>query len=436
LSDVLPQALDAENYVLGAMLQSEKATGTCSDMLNKDCFFSEKHGIIFETMTQLFDNGKPTHAIIVEAALKEKGVYEQVGGQGYLYGLIGLAPATANVHVYATLVRDAWKKRLVLSAATKILNDIETMSAEDAVNSLDEASLAIEQKTDEKHELVVDMKDLIAAKRFQVEHPQSAKIGIPSPFAFLPELIGGRLYVLSGYMGDGKTSAALQFASAAAKAGENVGIASAEMSKADLFDRWACQLTGLDYWKVKNPHLLSPREREILEETLTAMEPWRVQVIDDEGLDPGSLRRYQRTGKYDILLVDHLHRMRWKDRHDLENNIRTITNIAREFEIPVVLLAQLSRAGDYAKPFPVPSMRQLRETAMLEAEASAVWFVYRERDENHVQMNKSQFIIAKNRYGRVGTETMYFDDASQSFKEMDWEPVESEVEEVKDAFPF
>jgi replicative DNA helicase len=81
-------------------------------------------------------------------------------------------------------------------------------------------------------------------------------------------------------------------------------------------------------------------------------------------------------------------------------------------------------------------MRQLRETAMLEAEASAVWFVYRERDENHVQMNKSQFIIAKNRYGRVGTETMYFDDASQSFKEMDWEPVESEVEEVKDAFPF
>jgi replicative DNA helicase len=92
----------------------------------------------------------------------------------------------------------------------------------------------------------------------------------------------------------------------------------------------------------------------------------------------------------------------------------------------------LSRAGDYAKPFPVPSMRQLRETAMLEAMASAVWFVYRERDEQHVPTTRTQFIVAKNRYGKPGTESLWFNDATQAFEENHWEAVvvEEKVEPV------
>jgi replicative DNA helicase len=164
LSDVLSQSLLSEDHVLGCILQSPRATDVCSSMLKPEMFFSEKHGRLFETMMQLHENGKPTEVPVVEAALKEKGIIDEIGGTSYLYGLIGLAPATANVHVYATLIRDAWKKRLVQSAATRILNDLETMSAEDAVNALDEASLVIEQKTDEKHDLVVNMKDMVEAK--------------------------------------------------------------------------------------------------------------------------------------------------------------------------------------------------------------------------------------------------------------------------------
>lgn len=423
--EVLPQAKEAEEQVLGSMLMSTAAAERAASDLTPECFFHESHAKVFEVMCELAESGRPTDPVMVDALLKERGIAVETGGRVKLAELMALTPATANIGHYIKLVKDAWKRRLVLTEVVRIQNEIETMSADEAVGALELAALEIEQKAQEKHELVFDIRDLVEAKRYAMEHPASTPAGVPSAFTFLPPLVGGRLYVLSGYMGDGKTSAALQFAAEAARNDEKVGVASAEMSREDLFDRWACQLTGLDYWKVKNPHLLDPHQQRGLNEALARMESWKVQIIDDETLDPAKLRRYQRAGKYDLLIVDHLHRMRWKDRHDLENHIRSITNIAREFEVPVILLAQLSRAGDYAKPFPVPSMRQLRETAMLEAEASAVWFVYRERDDNHVQTNASKFIVAKNRYGRVGDHVLYFDDASQSFQESDWHTVET-----------
>lgn len=426
--DVLPQAQDAEDHVLGSMLQSHKAAERAVSLLKPEMFFREQHGRIFETMIELLDHGKPTEPMIVEAALKEKGIYDEVGGHVYLYSLIGLAPVTANVHHYASLVKDAWKKRLVLSETVRIQNEIEIMSAEEAVASLERAALEIEQKTQDRHELVFDIKDLIAAKKYQMEHPESVKPGVPSPFSFLPDLAGGRLYVLSGYMKDGKSRAAIQFAEAAAKAGEKVGFVSGEMSRDDLFDAWACQKTGLPHWKVAQPWRLDPREQRILHEAMAEMEPWKADVIDDERIDPGKIRRYQRAGKYDLLIIDHLHRMSWRDRHHLDEGVKQITNIAREFEVPVILLAQMNRSSDISNPYPAPTMNRLKESSTIEAEASAVWFVYRERDEHNLQTSRAQFIVAANRYGKVDVQNMYFDDASQSFQEEGWEPVESSTE--------
>jgi replicative DNA helicase len=427
VAEVIPQAAEAEESVLGACLYSQAALDVALDRLKPEYFFRESHSIIFQAMVDMGDGGIPTDSVTVKSYLAEKGLLDSAGGPVRLEELIALAPATANVGHYAKLVRDAWRKRLVLRHATEIANNIETMSADDAVAALDSAALTVEAQTEERHELVVDIKELVTSKRYFMEHPQAEVVGVPSPFSFITNLVGGRLYVLSGYMKDGKTASFLQFAAAAAEAGDSVGIVSAEMSKTDLFDRWACQRTGLDYWKIKNPWLLDMQEREILEQALAEMESWPVDVIDDESVNPAKLRRYQRAGKYSLLGVDHLHRFRWKDRHDLENQVKSITNVAREFEVPLILLAQLSRAGDYAKPFPVPSMRQLRETAMLEAEASAVWFVYRERDDNHVQTSRAQFIVAANRYGKADSYPLYFDDKSQTFREMEWEAVEVEA---------
>lgn len=421
--DVLPQAREAEEQILGAMLMSNVAAEKAASELTADCFFHESHASMFEVMREMLDSGQPTDPVMVDAVMKERGISSEVGGRVKLAELMALTPATANVGHYIKIVRDAWRKRLVLAEITRIQNEIETMSADEAVGALELAVMEIEQKAQDKHELVYDIKDLIEAKRWQMEHPEATKPGVPSPFSFLPDLAGGRLYVLSGYMKDGKSRAAIQFAEAAARAGEKVGFASAEMSRQDLFDAWACQKTGLPHWKISKPWNLEPREQTRLHEVMEEMKDWKVQVIDDERIDPAKLRRYQRAGKYDLLVIDHLHRMSWRDRHHLDEGVKSITNIAREFEIPVILLAQMNRSSDISNPYPAPTMNRLKESSTIEAEASAVWFVYRHRDEHNLQTSRAQFIVAANRYGKVGVEEMYFDDASQSFQESIYEPV-------------
>lgn len=434
LEAVLPQNVEAEEQILGAMLMSEKAGDKAIHDLTEDCFFLEKNAQVFSVMKNMLANGIPTDPVTVAAELARKGLSEDTGGRVRLHELVGLMPATSNVHVYIRDVKDAWKRRLVLKACTEIINNIDTI--EDPVGEMEKHVLEMEQSVGDGHELVASIKDLIEAKRYQMEHPESAKPGIPTPFSFLPDLVGGRLYVLSGYMKDGKSRAALQFAASAAEAGEKVGFASAEMSKKDLFDAWACQRTGLPHWKVAEPWRLDPLESKRLDEALTEMSPWRVEVIDDEYLDPSRLRRYQRSGKYDLLLVDHLHTMSWKDRHHLDQGVKTIRNIAREFEIPVILLAQMNRSTDYANPYPPPTMNRLKESSTIEAESSAVWFVYRERDEHNQQTSRGQFIVAANRYGKVDRQVVYFDDASQTFQETEWEPVQVEESVNEEGFPF
>ena len=424
-----PQSLEAEEYVIGSCLMSSSVVERVSSIVSPEMFYRESNEVMFRALVEMVDAGSPTEPALVEAYLKERGLLDVVERQTLgVYSYFTGNVVTANALHYAKLVRDSWKKRLVLRAITDIQANIETLSASDAVTALDKAALEIEELTDEKHELVVDLKDLVEAKRYEIDHPEAAKPTVPTPFTFLPDLVGGRLYVLSGYMKDGKSRCALQFAAAAAASGRRVGVASGEMSKKDLFDAWACQRTGLPSDKIEQPWLLDERQRDTLEDALQVMSPRDVQVIDDETLDPFKLRRYQRAGKYDLLIIDHLHRMAWKDRHHIEQGVKQITNIAREFEIPVILLAQLNRSSDQAKPFPVPTMNRLRETAMIEGEASAVWFVYRERDDDNLVTSRAQFITAATRYGRAGVEIMWFDDASQTFQEQGWKPVEQKPE--------
>jgi replicative DNA helicase len=330
-----------------------------------------------------------------------------------------LTPASANVAHYIKLVHDAWVKRLVHEAALRLYTNVETMSAEEAVAALEESALNIATTTENKHDVFIDLKRALKEVEDRFDHPLPEGWGIPAPFTFLEPLQGGRLYVLAAYSGDGKTVLGTQFASTAAMVGRKVGICSVEMSYSDLTNRWLQQRTGINQGAFRTGRV--PIDRiDTARDEMQQMSGWDVKIIDDEAMTTQAIRKYQRLGKFDLLIIDHLHRMRWKDRHDLEDNIRAITNVAREFEVPVLLLCQLARAGDHAKPFPVPSLRQLRETAMLEAEASSVWFVYRERDDNHLQTNDSKFIVAKNRYGKVGSEPLWFDEVSTAFTEDDW----------------
>lgn len=430
MTEILPQNPDAEEAVLGIMLLEGNAAVKAADSLRAEMFFRESHQKLFTVMARMVSYGIPTDHISVTNELAGTGDLENVGGRARVIELAKLVPATNNIAHYCKIVKDCWKKRLVLEAVSEIREKLGTLEPDQAISLLDQAALSIEEKTDDRHDLVITMERLTREKLEQLEHPPEQEVGIPVPFTFLDPLLPGRLYVLGGYQADGKTAAGLQFVSEAAKNEISVGLVSVEMSHKDLHDRWLMQQTSIPYQKLRSGRGMQVHELTVAREKLLEMAQWPVSVIDDESVTTQSLRQYQRTGKYQMLVIDHLHRMRWKDRHDLENTIRSITNLAREFEIPVLLLAQLSRSGDHARPFPVPTMRQLRETAMLEAEAAAVWFVYRQRDENHLPTSEALFLVAKNRFGPTFQKQLYFSDGTVSFHEDEWRsPQEQEPKE-------
>lgn len=418
------------------MLLSTKAAEVVSGTLEPDHFYRASHGTLYRVMQSMMSVGLPLDAITVNAYLEEQGVLEEVGGSVRVYELAALVLATANVLFYANLVRDAWIKRLVEKSALIILQGLETNTAEESVVALEQAALTISTRADSKHDVFVDLKRALMEIEQRFDAPLTEGWGVPVPFTFLKPMQGGRLYVLGGYQKDGKTILATQFASVAAEAGKKVGILSLEMSYSDLTNRWLQQRTGIHQdlfrtGRVAYDMLDSARS------SMREMTDWDVKLVDDEAITPQAVRKYQRMGKFDLLIIDHLHRMRWKDRHDLEDSIKSITNVAREFDVPILLLCQLSRGGDNTKPFPIPTSRQIRETAMLEMDASAIWLIYRERDQQHIKTNDAKFITSLNRYGPEGIQDLYFDQVSTSFVEApDWrnppttEPVKEEV------FPF
>ena len=158
-----------------------------------------------------------------------------------------------------------------------------------------------------------------------------------------------------------------------------------------------------------------------LTEALFSNADWDWELIDDEEVDPAAVRRHQRRGRYDLLIIDHLHRMPVKDkryeRQELEDGVRRITNIAREFDVPVLLLSQLSRSNNPKEPFPRPTMADLRGSAMIEAEAAVVWFVWRKRDKQNQQTSDAELITAKNRFGAVGAHRLGFIGSQVRFTE-------------------
>jgi replicative DNA helicase len=130
-----------------------------------------------------------------------------------------------------------------------------------------------------------------------------------------------------------------------------------------------------------------------------------IDLIDDPWIDPQGIRQYARAGGYDLLVIDHLHQLAWTERRDLENAVRFIANIARELELPILLLAQLKRPGD---SYPRPTMSAFRDTGMIEALAAACWLIHRPRDLEGKRGAVAEFVVAKNRYGPEGVHTLSF----------------------------
>lgn len=412
---------DAEEHVLAAMIDSPSALQAAIDVLEPEGerkFYLGSHGMLYALVRGLRRNGTAVDWVTVGSAAHDPEVRNR------LNVLRGWAGVPANVRHHAEIVRRAWVKRTLQDKFLTLASspdDGEALlrNAEDEIVRL-RTHLAPTKKT------VVSA--AAAAEWFEKKmlDPLGEPEGVKAPFSFLQRLAGSRLYVLGGYQKDGKTVCGVQFVRAAAgedgllTGGEQrrarVGVASLEMSWSQMTDRIVASY-GVPYAQAETGGVVGPG-RVLAQTAVAQMKQWSVDIIDDPVLDIGGLRRYQRLGGYDLLVVDHLHRFGFTDRRDMERIVQGITNLARDFAIPVVLLAQLSRSGDPKHPFPVPTTSSLRETAVIEQEAAAVWFIYRKRDpETHRRMMESEFIVAANRFGDEGAFPLWFKPAEVRFDE-------------------
>lgn len=413
-----PQNLEAEQNVLGALMLAGRDGSSKDEILSlvePEHFAHPSNGVLFRAIRSLREQGQPAEPLLVCERLEQAGELKEAGGRHHVRELASLVPAASNGAHFARLVREAWEKRTLGRALG------EALAASQNGNGPARALEIAERK-------LLDVRSLIergrasvigsgeAADEFQrkTERPPDSRMGIATPFRFLKRLQGGRLYVLGGYQADGKTAVAVQFLRAAAADGSRVGYVSVEMSWRDLTDRVVASF-GVPYGEAMSGRI-SDAHKPLVEHALEEMRSWQCDLIDDEGVGIGALRRYQQLGRYQLLIIDHLHRFDWEDRRELERAVRTITNIARQADIPVLLLAQLHRRGD---EFPRPTMASIRESGMIEAEAAMVAFVWRRRDENKLPTHEAEFVVAKNRYGPPSSFPLHFRSQEVRFVEVD-----------------
>lgn len=273
---------------------------------------------------------------------------------------------------------------------------------------------AREQDTDTR---VISMYDALIDFEEEVKNPPDlSNVGVPTPFSFLPRMMPGRVYVLAGYTKDGKTALAGQFIGEAAEASKRVLLYSIEMAWRDIRDRFIAS-RGVPYGQVQARVIAEGLATTCYKRALTELALWDVSICDDPAVTPNDIRAYLMQNPADLVVIDHLHRFKFKERRDLEEIMRQIVNLSKEFDVPILLLAQLKRPFGTDKA-PRPTLSMLRESGMIEAEAAMVSFVFRPRtDEGLRSEEDAEYIVAANRFGPEMLKPLTFDPEHVRFKE-------------------
>lgn len=410
-----PQNLAAEEDVIGAMMLDAGAIRAAAEVLEPEGerkFYRASHGLIYRACLAMSADADPVDATTLASFLDAHGKLESVGGVPRIQELASIVPSVGSTAFKARLVREAWAKRELANVLVDgVMKATNGVTSEQAMALVEQSLLEVRSRLETGGRSAVStMLDLAMRMEDRMKNPPEKGRDIPAPFSFLSPLQQGRLYVLSGYTGDGKTVASVQYAKSAAKRRLKVGFFSIEMDEEQLYDRFIASF-GIPLSEVESGQI-KPHNMDTFKNAMKETVGWKVDVIDDRAANAAMVRRYQQIRRYDLIVIDHLHEIslggRPSDRRQLlEDEVHRITTIARSESVPILLLAQLSRPAGSSN-FPRPSMAMLRETARIEQAAAMVAFVWRQRDEQGQPEDEAEFIVAKNRFGPTGRRPLRF----------------------------
>jgi replicative DNA helicase len=425
----LPHNLEAEKCVLGAVLINNHAFNQAAEVIDADDFYRHAHRRIFETMVGLTDRSEPVDLVTLKDALTKSGELDEVGGPAYIASLTDGVPRTANVEYYARIVKEKSTLRRLIQASSDVLGRAYDAD-EDADVLLDEAERAIFQIAEHRMRSgFVSLASLVDSGYQLIDQLQQHRglvTGVPTGFTELDEMTSGfqksDLIIVAARPSMGKTSFILNIAlNCAVDAGKSVGIFSLEMSKDQLFMRMLTSEARVDAHRFRGGYL-GDQDYERLVGAFGRLHDAKVFIDDTPSAGILEMRAKARRLKLehglDLIVIDYLQLMQGRGRFDnrqqeLAAISRSLKILAKELEVPIVALSQLSRASE-SRSNHRPQLSDLRESGALEQDADVVLFIYREEmytnegEPNPESEGVAEIIIGKQRNGPIGDVRLAF----------------------------
>ena len=434
---VPPQDLESEKALLGSLLLSSDALFDISDIITSKSFYAAKHQIIYESIETLINNKEPVDVLTVSAALRSSKNFDQIGGAPYLSDLLGLIGSAANIKYYAQIVRKKELLRRLIEASNHIteLAYDEEEGLDVILEEAERTMYEITTKGNSSDRLIPfqEMIDSTWARIEKLSDNTGGMRGVPSGFKDLDNKLSGfqpaDLIILAARPSVGKTSLALDFARhAAVKSNIPVAIFSLEMSKEQLVDRMLSAQSQVDGWKLRTAKLSLDEEFQRLQQGMHELMKAPIYV-DDKAANSilnmrSTLRRLNAERPIGLIIVDYLQLMSTAKNYDnMVNQVteisRSLKGLAKEFNVPVIALSQLSRAVESRGGR--PRLSDLRDSGSIEQDADVVMFIHREDKygENTEKKNMVEILIEKHRNGPTGVVELYFDDKKTSFNSVE-----------------
>ena len=433
-----PQNLEAEKTVLGAVLIDEDAISDVAEVLKPDDFYDKANGQVYGGMLKLYEKNKPVDLLTLTDQLKKTKELEDVGGSAYITELTNFVPSAANARAYAEMIATAATRRRLIKVSSDIaeMGFDESTAVEELLQKVESEVFSVSDDTFSQD--LVSLESILSDSFDRIEelHRNKGQLrGIRTGYRDLDNMTAGLqrsdLIILAARPAMGKTTLVTNLAyNVATIAKEPVLFFSLEMSKEQLVDRMLADASGVDSWNIRTGNLTDDDFGKI-SEAMGEMAEAPIYIDDTPGLSVLEMRTKARRKHHEsplgLIIVDYLQLMQAMNNHN-GNRVQEVSEIsrglkliAREMNVPVIALSQLSRSVESRNP-PIPQLSDLRESGSIEQDADIVSFIYRpgyyEPDNPEVQ-NITDLIIAKHRNGPVGKVQLYFHPERLRFMSLD-----------------
>jgi len=429
-----PHNLESERALLGSIMIKPESMHDVLDIVSQHAYYAEKHRLIYQTMLELFSRSEPIDLLSLSSRLEEKKNLEKIGGRTYLAELVNAVPSAGNVRHYANIVQKKAMMRNLIAAAD-YLAELGYDESRDIEQLLDEAEKRVYEVTNTPtlHKFI-ELKDTLgeAWERLDMLHKSKDQMrGVQSGFRDLDNLLAGfqksDLIILAARPSMGKTALALDIARQASTLHNTaVAIFSLEMSAQQLVDRMLAAEARVNAWKLRTGNLTTDDEFNQIRQALDRLSKAPIYIDDKPGNDILKMRSVARRLKSEkglgMIIVDYLQLMAPTAARHSDNLVQQVTEIsrslkhlARELDVPVIALSQLSRAVEQRRDR--PRLSDLRDSGSIEQDADVVMFIHREdkMNKDSDRPNIAEILVEKHRNGPVGKVELFYDDKKTTF---------------------